>query len=194
MTSDCVDVLGRLEAWIDGELEASDAAGMKVHISGCSSCREEYQMAEAIRAELRGMPEIEPPQRVLSAVREKARPAAQEKPGGVLGRVTRRPVPAAIAIAAAAILLVVVVPRGDRSEAQYTDLEIRRAAAETRIALAYVGDAARRAEREVRKKVLENRDFPATVRGVSRTLSWAGETGAAQPEVSPSPTNTSKGS
>ncbi len=193
MAFDCVDVLDRLDAWIDGDLEASEAARVKAHVDGCSGCREERQSAEEIRAELRGMPELDPPERVLALVRNR-RPIAKKWPGAFNFPLTLRPVQAAIAMAAAAILLAVAVPWGGRSGSPYTDLEIRRAQAETRLALAYVGDAARRAERGVRKKVLDERDFPATVREISRTLSWAGETGAAQPTVSPSPTNTSKGS
>jgi len=194
MKTDCAEFLDLLDAWIDGDLEVSEASRLQTHFDGCSSCREEHQFAEEIRAELRGMPEFRPPERVLAAVREATNPTANERASGVPGWLTLRPVPAAIAVAAVAVLLFVVVPRGERPGAHYTEREIRRATAETRLALAYVSDATRRAERGVRKKVLEEREFPATVRGISRTLSWAGETGAAQPTAPPSPTNTSKGS
>lgn len=194
MPSNCATVLDRLEAWIDGELEESEAALFRAHVEGCSGCREEYRYAEEIRAELRGMPEFSAPERVLAAVREAAGPTAGERLSGVFSWLVSRPVPAAIAVAAIVVLLFVVIPKNDRPGAHYTDRQVRRAAAETRLALAYVSDAARRAERGVRKKVLEERNFPATVRGVSRTLSWAGETGVAQPTIPASPTNTSKGS
>jgi len=195
MTFDCAEVFDRLDAWVDGDLEASEASRMQAHVEGCSGCREEHRFAEEIRAELRGMPELDPPERVLAAVQEAAGPTASERLNGVLGWLTLRPAQAAVGVAAVAILLLAIVPRSERSQPQYTDREIRRATAETRLALAYVGNAARRAERGVRKKVLEEREFAATVRGISRTLSWAGETGVAQPTTVPaSPTNTSKGS
>jgi len=194
MVSECVEVLDRLDAWIDGDLEASEASRLQAHVERCSDCRKEYQLADEIRAELRGMPEFDAPERVLAAVREASRPTVSERLGGRLGWLTLRPVPAAIAVAAVAVLLFVIVPWGERPGAHYSDREIRRATAETRLALAYVGDAARRAERGVRRKVLEEREFPATVREISRTLSWAGETGAARPTAPTSPTNTPKGS
>lgn len=194
MPSDCDEFLDRLDPWIDGDVEAGEASRLRAHVDGCSGCREELRFAEEVRSELRGMPEFDAPERVLAGIREATRPTVGDRLGGSLGWLTQRPMRAAVGVAAVAVLLFVVVPRGDGPEAHYTESEIRRATAETRLALSYVSNAARRAEQGVRKKVLEEREFPATVREISRTLSWAGETGAVQPTVSASPTNTSKGS
>ncbi len=194
MPCDCSEFLDRLDLWIDGDLEASEGSRLQAHVEGCSGCREELRFAKEIRAEMGGMPEFDAPERVLAAVYEATKPTVGERLSSTLGWLTQRPLRAVVAVAAVAVLLFVVVPRGEGPGAHYTESEIRRATAETRLALAYVSSAARRAERGVRKKVLEEREFPATMREISRTLSWAGETGVAQPTVPASPTNTSKGS
>jgi len=190
----CAEVLENLDAWIDGDVEESVAAVFEEHVSDCQDCQVARRFAEEIRVELRGMPEFSPPGRVLAAVAEATRPTLTERISRVLGWVVLRPVPTAVSLVAMVALLLVIVPRGERQTEQFSEMEIRRATAETRLALAYVSDAAQRAERGVRQKVLEERGFRAAVRGISRTLSWAGDMGVAQPTIPASPTNTSKGS
>jgi len=190
----CAEVLDNLDAWIDGDVEGSEAAVFEEHVRDCRDCRAAHRFAGEIRAELRSMPEFNPPRRVLAAVEEATRPTVMERIHRLLGWIVLRPVPAAVSLAAVIALLLVIVPRGERRTGQFSDAEIRRATAETRLALAYISDATRRAERGVRKKVLEGPGLPATVRGVSRTLSWAGDRGVARPRTPLSPTDTSKGS
>ena len=65
----CENVLVRLEPLIDGEFSVDEAAAISAHIEICANCSEELILAKRIRAELRGLPELDTPDRVLRAVR-----------------------------------------------------------------------------------------------------------------------------
>ena len=70
----CAEFRDRLDAWIDGDLDETQAAAMRAHVDGCESCRRERQLAEEVVAELRAMPEFELPERVKEAVGWRTRP------------------------------------------------------------------------------------------------------------------------
>jgi anti-sigma factor RsiW len=186
----CAEVLDRLESWIDGDLDQTQAAAMQSHIDGCASCRRERQLAEELVAELRAMPDFEIPERVLDAVHRKTRPGVVEKIRSIFERDLRRPLPA-MATAAAVLLLVVVISPWDRKSApEYSDQDVSRAAAELRLAFAYVGDITRRAEVRVKEKLIEDSVASQTMRGVRRSFRIIGEVGttAAGPAATPQPT------
>jgi len=52
--SGCPDWQDRLQALIDGELDAAHAAEVEAHLAGCAACAEAYARAIALRAALRG--------------------------------------------------------------------------------------------------------------------------------------------
>ncbi len=190
----CADILERLDAWIDGDLDAAEAAAVKEHVDHCDSCQAERQLAEAVVAELRSMPEFDVPQRVVQRIRGKTRPTLIDRSRIFVEDHRIRPAPA-FAVAAAVVLLVLVVsPWRQPTEPQYTDREVARAVAETRFALAYVGSVAQRAELRVKERVLNQGAAGKTVRGVRRSLQVIGEAGAATADLPVTPRPQLKGS
>ncbi len=103
--SDCSTIAGRLDAWLDGELDPAEAAEVERHLAGCATCRAEADAIRSILADARALPRSIPPARELwTGISGRVTPA----PGGT----TRRRLGAAIAVprslwtrVAAAILL-----------------------------------------------------------------------------------------
>ncbi|MBD3851446.1 MAG: zf-HC2 domain-containing protein [Acidobacteria bacterium] len=190
----CADVLERLDAWIDGDLDAAEADAVKVHVDHCESCRKEHHLAEAVVAELRSMPVFNVPERVMQTVRKDTRPPLVERFRVFLDDFRIRPVPAFAAVAVVILLVLVDSPWRRPAEPQYTDQEVARAVAETRLALAYVGSVAQRAELRIKERVFDEGVAAQTVRGVRRSLRVIGEAGAATADPLATPRNAMKGS
>ena len=190
----CADVLERLDAWIDGDLDATEADAVKVHVDHCESCRKEHHLAEAVVAELRSMPVFSVPERVMQTVRKDTRPPLVERFRVFLDDVRIRPVPAFAAVVVVILLVLVDSPWRRPAEPQYTDQEVARAVAETRLALAYVGSVAQRAELRIKERVFNEGVAAQTVRGVRRSLQVIGEAGAATADPLATPRNGMKGS
>jgi predicted anti-sigma-YlaC factor YlaD len=190
----CADVLERLEAWIDGDLDESEAAAVNAHIRFCGSCRAERRLAETVVAELRALPEIDVPENVLRAVRSRTRPILGERFRAFFKASRIPPMPALAVVVAAVLIVLVLSPSHRHTEQQYTDQEVARAVAETKLALAYVGSIAHRAELRVERRVLSEGATAQTVRGFRRSLRVLGEAGAAAAELPVTPTTQMKGS
>jgi anti-sigma factor RsiW len=190
----CADVLERLEAWIDGELDESEAAAVKAHVDLCEACRAEWRLAEAVVAELRALPEFDVPETVLQAVRSKIGPTLRERLRAFIEVPRIRPVPAFAAVAAVVVVVLVLSPSLRPPERRYTDQEVARAVVETQLALAYVARIAHRAELRVKERVINEGAAAQTVRGVRRSLQVIGEAGAAAEELPATPTSQLKGS
>jgi len=166
----CDEVLDRLEAYLDRDLGPSDERAVADHLRDCASCARELTVAEAIRSELRALPEYEAPSRVLWAARtgtgpESGRERVRAVAGGWLSRPSRT-------LAAAASVLVVVGVAAlwslrSTPRPSLDDPEIARAARETRYAFALVGALGRRAALE---ELLGDRVVAPTVRRLSRSL------------------------
>jgi len=190
----CAHVLDLLEVWIDGDLDDAEAAAVKEHVDRCESCMAEQQLAMAVVAELRSMPEFDVPARVMQAVKRETRPTLVERFRAFLEDHRIHPVPA-FAVISALILIVLVVPQWrPPAERQYTDQEVARAVAETRLALAYVGSVAQRAELRIKERVFNEGVAAQTLRGVRRSLQVIGEAGAATADPLATPRNGMKGS
>ncbi len=59
----CTDVRAALQAYVDGDLSPEQAAALKRHLAGCSSCRAELARAQAVVTALKTWPLVpEPPQ------------------------------------------------------------------------------------------------------------------------------------
>ncbi len=183
----CSDVLEGLEAWIDGELGAEEAARFEAHIAQCASCRTEKSEAEDLVMGLRSLPEFDVPTRVLHSVPGFARPPMWARFGATTTTSMRRPAAAAAAIAVAMLAIVLVSQWRGPSTPKYSDQEIERAALEAQLALAYVGDAVQRAELSVKEKILEDGTVIRTVRGFSRSMRIIGEAASAAAELPATP-------
>jgi len=190
----CADVLERLDAWIDGDLDDAEAAAVEEHVDRCESCQAEQQLAMAVVAELRSMPEFDVPARVMKTVKRETLPTLVERFRAFFEDHRIRPAPAFAVIAAVILIVLVVTPWRRPAEPQYTDQEIARAVADTRLALAYVGSIAQRAEVRVKERILDEGVAAQTVRGVRRSLQVIGEVGAATADQPATPRPQVKGS
>jgi len=92
---DCKDVLGTLEAYLDGELGRVEARALEAHVDACADCRAQLDRLDALRRALRD-PALRAP--APPHLRERLRAAAAALP-----RARRRP--AAWLRYAAAVLL-----------------------------------------------------------------------------------------
>ncbi|MHC4934224.1 MAG: anti-sigma factor family protein [Planctomycetota bacterium] len=183
----CSDVLEGIEAWIDGELGAEEAARFEAHIAQCASCRTEKSEAEDLVMGLRSLPEFDIPTRVLHSVPGFARPPMWARFGATMTASMRRPATAAAAVGVAILAIVLVSPWRGPSTSKYSDQEIERAALEAQLALAYVGDAVQRAELSVKEKILKDGTVIRTVRGFSRSMRIIGEAATAAAELPATP-------
>lgn len=166
----CDQACDRLEAWIDGDLDQKASEDVRRHIEGCPSCRNELELAEEISATLRSLPSFAMPAGVLQAVRTATEADSAQEPAA--GWWTR-PVAAVAAIAAAVLLALVIAPERQKPLPHADTAEVERVTAETRLAMAYLASAARRAEARVTNRVVRDRAVMATVNGVSSSLKWA---------------------
>ena len=103
----CHEVVSMLSAYIDGEVQDSDAEMIKSHLGECDSCAAECKALQSMTGMLRTTPEVEPPAFLLAQIE-----AATVKRAGFLARLQRAfdQVPttarwAAAPVAAAVILL-----------------------------------------------------------------------------------------
>ena len=64
----CNDVADRIDAYMDGELDAADASHVSVHVETCAACRRRLDDREGLRQMLRGLPHYDAPRRVRAAV------------------------------------------------------------------------------------------------------------------------------
>jgi len=190
----CAEVLDWLDAWIDGDLDDARAASVKAHVDRCDSCRAEWQLAETVVSELRALPEFDIPERVLRTIRKKTVPPLEERLRAFLADTVFRRLPALAALAAVVLLVLVLSPWRPPAEPQYADEEVARAAAETRLALAYVGNIAQRAELRVKQRVFEQGVAAQTARGFQRSLKFIGEAGVASADLPATPPPQVKGS
>ena len=191
----CADVLDRIEAWIDGDLEPKEAGVLEAHVERCPECEAERRLADEIRAGLRGLPELDVPDRVIKAVRDQTAPTIGERARGLLDTIVARPVPAVAAVAAIVLFMFAIGPlRQSETPPRYSAEEVERAAEETKLALAYVGSIARYAERQARHKVLSDDAVSGTLREISRSIKWTGAAVSSAPATTKLPMRTDEGS
>jgi anti-sigma factor RsiW len=172
----CEEALDLLEAYLDGDLEAGEAGRVRAHLERCPGCAAELALAGRIQAELRALPELDCPPEILEEVRRRGRGDA----GNIVPFRPRRVWGPRIA-AAAAVLALAVTGGALFLQSQKPDTpspeEVAQAARDARLALAYLGQATRRAGFDVRDEVLQKRLVLPTTRGLAR-ISDAGQSPA----------------
>jgi anti-sigma factor RsiW len=76
----CPDVQMALEAYVDGELSAEQAASLKQHLAGCRECRIELARLQAVMAALETWPPVAEPvqltDQIMRQVRSRPTPPA----------------------------------------------------------------------------------------------------------------------
>lgn len=102
----CQKVMSMLSAYIDGEVQSSDAEMIKTHLSECDSCAAEWRALQAMTGMLRTTPEAEPPAFLLAQIE-----AVTVNRTGFLTRIQRAldHVPAMVRWASAPIAAAVVL-------------------------------------------------------------------------------------
>lgn len=191
----CAEVQDRLDAWIDGDLDPAEAGVLEAHVERCPECDGERRLAEEIRETLRGLPELDLPDRVMEVVRDETAPTIGERARGLLDAIFARPVPAVAAVAAIVLFVFVAVPlRQSETPPRYTAEEVERAAEEAKLALTYVGAIARYAERQARHKVLSDDAVSGTLREISRSIRWTGAAVSSAPTTTKLPMRIDEGS
>lgn len=167
----CHELELRLEALVDGELEPTEAASLEKHFESCSDCARQYRFAIDIRQELRGLPELDTPQRVLQAVLGTARRKASRR--WSWDSFWQAPRPAWIALGAAtvaALLAVMILIPTQEPTVPERSAEVERATEEARLALAYLDKLTHRAAMDLREDVVQKRVVEPVARGLSRAL------------------------
>jgi len=171
-TWDCQQVVRALEPWLDGELEAVDDSRIRTHLNSCDDCAAQSRLAEAIRSELRTLPELDAPAAVLASIRARTS-RATSPPRRWTDLVARVPRPAWAALAAAVLVLAIALttlwsPPAVSPENDAAD--IARATAEARFALARAGVFTAAAGRIVRDSAIRDQIVAPAQRGLSQSL------------------------
>jgi len=194
-TPTCSEVLDILEAYLDGDLEPNPVARIEAHLRDCPACAHEHREALRIRDELRALPELDPPPRVMATALQAADrgrdtgPELQAAPP-----LSRR---SWLGLAAAAVLAVaigtVAVRTRPAPETGVDPAAVARATDQARYALALVADAGRRATVDVRERVAGQRIVSPAVTSLNRALILGpGPVAGSGPKRSPTP-KTNKG-
>jgi len=162
----CVWIEERIERYVDGELEGRDLESFERHVESCASCRDELSLARAVTTELRSLPTLECPDRV---VEEAAARVAPEPAGGLFDRLRGRfggwsvlvPRPAMAAmlliIVAASVFVVSQHPFNGASDEALTEQEMELAKLDVQLAFAYLGKYSRRTGKIFKEDVIQDR-------------------------------------
>jgi anti-sigma factor RsiW len=137
----CEEALDLLEPSLDGELASGAESRLRSHLDACRACAAELALAARIQKELRAL-----------------------RPAAVLPFPQRRGAARPARLLAAAAMLVVTIGGGlylgyvrTRPASSPSPLEIARATAEARYALAYVGRVSRHTGLDLRDDILNRR-------------------------------------
>ncbi len=170
----CEAALEQLEAFVDGDLAAVEAAVVEAHLSGCGDCTAEHALALAVRRELRAFPELDAPSAVLAEISRGAERARFRR----RVRVWQRPVRTrAVAAVFAALVIGAGLWWGRLLQAPVEHPPLADAAAvaqateEARYALAYLTRVHRRAGLKLRDDLFVERVARPSARSLARSLS-----------------------
>ncbi len=188
----CTAVLEQLEAHVDGELAAAEAAAVEAHLEGCPACAAEHALAVDLQRELRALPELDTPRSVLLELSREAerarfrRPARSRRRPAMFrwpsfGAVFRWPpfgvTPARAATALFAAMVIgggLLWDRGVPAPAEAPPAAdpaaVARATEEARYALAYLTRVNRRAGLKLRDDLFVKRIARPSARSLARSL------------------------
>ena len=166
----CQDIELHIEALVDHELEAAQIASLEEHLETCPDCAQQFRLATEIRRELRELPEVDTPSRVLEAVFRQASSSEQQRwSWSALWQVSR-PAWIALGAAAATLLAVMILLPTQSPPAPESSAEVARATEEARLALAYLEKVTQRTARSIHDDVVQKRVVEPAARGLARSL------------------------
>jgi anti-sigma factor RsiW len=154
MTTNCSNVLERIEPYLDGELGATERATFESHVLVCVDCGAELALARRLDMGLNAITLEACPPSVTAAVfaHAKANPHPKRRPWWSL---VWRP---ALAGAVAAILLFItgyVGNNGKVSAPQYSRAELEQAREQAKWTLVFINQLSRSTAADLKRDVLE---------------------------------------
>lgn len=152
----CAYVLDRLDAFVDGDLPATEVEEIKAHLDTCRDCTDELAAARSLKEQLHGLPKLRCPDSVVERVIARAEGTSSKARWLAVGRFRWA------AALAATILVVAALNLGrDRpsppSDSQYSREEVALAKYQVELTLAYVAQVGRRSLSTVGKTVIEDK-------------------------------------
>lgn len=155
----CGWVLEHIESYLDDDLSPAELKRFQGHIDGCDSCCRELAFATRVVGELRALPELTAPGRVMDGI------AVTPDSGPTLaGRLAawwtdawtlmRRPAMATMIVLLLAAGTYVLTQRGAPQQ-QVSEAEVEEATRETLIAFAYIGKYSRMTGHIIRDEVID---------------------------------------
>jgi anti-sigma factor RsiW len=177
----CAWTQDRIDPFVDGELDGEDLAAFEDHLEGCDSCRRELELATAVVGELRSLPALPCPNRVVDEAA--ARVGADAAGRGRAWRERLRDLLAAKPVfvprpAMAAVLIVIVAatvfvlsqheqsPFNGGGEVTMTEQEAELAKLDVMLAFAYLGKYSRKTGEIITKDVIGERVMKPVGRSV----------------------------
>lgn len=166
----CEVIRDRIDAFVDDELNDVERNAVRDHCARCVACEDELALALRVRDELRALPVLGAPQRVIDAAGRTIR-APRVVPFPVR-RARRRLLPAmAAALAVVAAAAWFIAERRTPAAPAYSDAEIRQARDEMELAFRYVDHYSAQTARIIQVDIMEKRVTPR----VERALVTSGE-------------------
>jgi anti-sigma factor RsiW len=78
----CSWILERIEPYVDGELSGAELESFEVHVESCETCRRELTRARMLTAELRALPRLRCPDRVVERAAARIAESGTGETGG----------------------------------------------------------------------------------------------------------------
>lgn len=174
--TNCLWAQGVIDSYIDGELSGVEASRLESHLSACSVCTEELELARRVKSTLRDFPQQHCPDRVVAAaldqVESKAGPTKKYHPWAWVARwYGRRWQLAAVTAMFLTVLIAgLILMRPQRPTTTVSPEELARAEQQVKWTLAYVGHISQRSASIVYGEVIESELQPLMKKGLTQIL------------------------
>ena len=158
-TTECDEVMDRLDSFIDGDTDPHCAQRLQAHLRECSACSDEHELALRISDTLGATPLMACPHDVLERAAREIAGVDASRNQREDRRLERAPVRRWRMFALAATVLIILGLSAlpsllAPSDHAFSDAEVAQARQEVEFALALVGDASQRTGSYVRHEVI----------------------------------------
>ncbi len=176
----CLWTLDRIDPYLDGDLDREEIAKVESHLADCQDCREELALARAVAQELRTLPALECPPRV---VEQAAAALGTDNRDSIVHRLlgwfggrnvfVLRPAMAVMVLVVAAVSVFVLSQHEQSpfsSGPEYTEQELELAKLDAMLAFAYLGKFSRRTGEIIKNDVINDRVIKPLGKTVSEPI------------------------
>lgn len=170
----CLWVEENIDAYLDGELAAFEVSRLEAHLSECSTCSQELELARRVQSTLRTFPQQRCPDRVVAAARDQVEGITRSTklfhPRTWIPRWYERRWQVATVAAMALIALVVglVIIQPQQSRTTVDPEELARAEQQVKWTLAYIGNVSQHSASIVYEEVIESELEPLVKKGLGQ--------------------------